>query len=95
MNTRKGQEIFQIFQIILDSGFISTIIMGRLINKLTPKNNAAIQWNTQAGKIATNSKVIIYFTSPELITMMWECYVDDFTKGRYYMILERDLLSEL
>ena len=34
MNTRKGREYFKRFQILLDSGCSSTIVMGRLIIKL-------------------------------------------------------------
>ena len=82
-------------QILLANGCSPTIIMGRLINKLTPKNNSAIKWNTQAGKITTNLKVRIYFTLPELNAMTGKCYMDDLTKGRHDMILERDALSEL
>ena len=37
IKTQKGKTMFKIFQILLDSGCISTVIMGRLINKFTPK----------------------------------------------------------
>ena len=34
-----------------------------------------------------------YFSATKLVR--WECHVDDPTKGRYYMILGRDLLTAL
>ena len=43
-------------------------------------------------------KVRTYFTLPELSatkTVMWKCHVDEYAKGRYYMILCRDLLTSL
>ena len=38
MNTRKGKAKFKNFRILLDSGFISKIVMVRLIKKLLLKN---------------------------------------------------------
>ena len=57
-----------------------------------------MKYHTQAGSITTNLKVEIYFTLPELSTMkivMWNFHVDDSSKGRYNMILGRDLLTSL
>ena len=57
-----------------------------------------MQWNTQAGNITTNLKVNTYFTLPTVSatnSATWNCHVDDSTKGRYDMILERDILTEL
>ena len=57
-----------------------------------------MQWQTQAGKITTNSKVNIDFILPELSAMkivMQGCHVDDSVKGRYDMILGRDILTSL
>ena len=62
MNKQKGISKF----ILLNSGFSSTIVTGRLINTLNPKKYTVVQWHTQAGKINTNLKVKIYFTLPEL-----------------------------
>ena len=37
MNKIKGREKFNNFKILLDSGFSHTIVMGRLVEKLSPK----------------------------------------------------------
>ena len=57
-----------------------------------------IQWHTQAGNITTNHKVKVDLTLPALSTInvvTWECHVDDSANGRYDMILEKYLLTEL
>ena len=62
MNTRKGKAEFNIFYILLDSVCSSTIVMGRLVEKLYPEKYDLMYWYTQAGNITTNLKVTIYFT---------------------------------
>ena len=52
----------------MDSGCSSTILMVRLIEKNNPKKDSVMKWHTQAGKIATNLKVNMGFTLPELST---------------------------
>ena len=55
-------------------------------------------WETQAGKFTTSRKVNLDFFLPEFSAtkiMKWKCHVDEYTKGRYYMILGRDLLTAL
>ena len=57
-----------------------------------------MQWHTQADNITPNIKVEVDFTLPELSAtnvMTWNFNVDDSTKGIYYMILGRYLLTEL
>ena len=61
MNTRKSREKFKNFRIILDSGFSSKIVMGRIFEKLYPEKYAVIQWHTQAVNMATNIKVKVDF----------------------------------
>ena len=98
MNTRKGKAKFKNFRIILDSGCSSMIVMGRLVNKLYLDKYSVMQWHTQAGNINTNIKVNIYFTLSILSAMnvgTWKFHVNESTKGRYDMILERFLLTEL
>ena len=98
MNTRKGKEKFKSFQIRLDSGCSSTIVMWRLVQRLGPKKGVVMQWHIQAGNITTNIKVEIYFTLTELSTtnvMTWDFYVGESAKGGYAMILVRDRLNEL
>ena len=53
-----------------------------------------MQWNPQAGNITTNIMVKVYFTLTALNAknvMTWNCHVDESAKGRYNMILGRDL----
>ena len=57
-----------------------------------------MQWNTQAVNITTNLNVKIDFTLPGLSAtkiVMWNCHVDDAVKGKYDMILGRDILTAL
>ena len=72
-----------------------TIIMLRLVKILGLEQDSPMQWNTQVGNITTNLKVKIDFTLPALSAtnvVTWNCHVDDSSKGRYDMILGRDLL---
>ena len=55
-----------------------------------------MQWHTQSGSITNNLKVKIYFTLPKLSATKiatWYFHVDDSAKGRYDMILGRDILT--
>ena len=68
--------------------------MGRLVEKLSPKKYAVMQWHKQAGNITSNLKVEVNFTCTELNAtndVTWKCYVYDYAKGRYNMILVRYL----
>ena len=94
MNRHKGKARFKNFRILLDSRCSFTIVTRKIITQLNYKENAVMQWHTQAGKITNNMKVKIYFTSPEFSAkkiVTWNCHVDDPTKGRYNMILGRDI----
>ena len=94
MNTRKGEVKFKKTRILLDSGCSSTIVMGRIVEKLHPKQYAVMQWHTQAGNITTDIKFEVEFTLPELrVTNVetWKCYVYDYANGRYCMSLGIDL----
>ena len=94
MNTLKGRAKFKNFRILFNSVFSSMIVMGRLVTKLDKKNDV-MQCHTQVGNITTNLKVKVYFASPETSAtriMTWNFHVDDSTKGRYGMIIGRDLL---
>ena len=42
-NNRKGREKFKNFPILLDSGYIYTIVMRRLVHKLKPEKGAMMQ----------------------------------------------------
>ena len=55
-----------------------------------------MQWHTQAGNITTNIKVEVDFTLPALSAtnvVMWKCHMDDSAKGRYDIIVGRDILT--
>ena len=90
MHTQKGRAKFHNFLILLDSGYSSTIDMGRLIKNFILREDVVMQWHTQAGSINTNLKVNIYLNLPETSAtaiMTWNFHVDDLGKDRYYMIL--------
>ena len=57
MNNRKGKARFNFFRILLDSGCSSMIVMISLVKKLSPEEDAPMQWHTQAGNITTNINV--------------------------------------
>ena len=57
MNTRKGKARFKKFPILLDSGCSSTILIGRLVEKMHPEKDSVIQWHIQAGNITTNLNI--------------------------------------
>ena len=70
--------------------------MERLIKN--SKEDAVVQCHIQAFSITTNLKVKINFTIPELIakkSVTWNCCVDNSAKGRYIIILGRDILKSL
>ena len=52
----------------------------------------------QAVNITTNLKVKVDLTLSEFSTkkiVMWECHVDDSSKGKCYMILDKYILTKL
>ena len=72
------------------------ILMRRLVEKTYPEKDVVVQWQTQARNITTNFKVKVNFTLPALSVMnvmTWKCHVDESSKGRYDMILCRDILT--
>ena len=98
ISIRKSKAKFMNFQILLGSGFCSTIIMIMLVENLRLEKDAVMQWHTQAGNITTSIEVKIYFTLPALsatCVVTWNCHMDDSAKGRYDMILGIYLLTEL
>ena len=53
-----------------------------------------MQWHMQAVNITTNPKVKVYFTltaRSATNAVAWKYHVDESTKGRYDMILGRDI----
>ena len=93
---RKGRAKFKNFQIIFDSGFSSTILTRRLVEKLSLEKDAVMQWYTQDGNITTHLKNKVDFTLPALSmknVAMWKYHVDESSKRIYDIILGRDLLT--
>ena len=66
MNNRRGEAKFKNFQILLDSGFRYTILMGRIAVIICLEKYAVTQWHTQAGNITNNIKVKVDFALIEL-----------------------------
>ena len=66
MNTIKGKAKIKNFQILLNSGCSSTILMVRLVEKLHPGKYAMMQWHTQDVNVTTNLKVKVVFNLPVL-----------------------------
>ena len=96
MNTRRVRVKFKDFRILLDSGCRSTILMGRIVKKLSPEEDSVMQWHTQDGNINTNLKVKVDLPLPPLSAtnvMTWKFHVDEFAKGRYDMILGQYVLT--
>ena len=89
MNTRKVRLKFKNFRILLDSGFSSTIVIGRLVEKHTLEKYAVMQQHTQVVNITTNLKVKVDFTLPSISatnTVTWKFHLDDSATGIYDLI---------
>ena len=72
--------------------------MGNLASKLKLKQSETTMWETQARKFTTFKKVNVDLCLPEFCgtkVVSRKCHVDNFTHGRYDMILGRDLLTAL
>ena len=77
------------------SGYSICILYGQRFHPYSTEKNAPMQWNTKAENITTNIKVNIDSTLPALSAanvVVCNFHVDDSAKGRYDMILGRDLL---
>ena len=98
INTHSRRAKFKNFQIILDSGISSTIVMGNIMKKLKTEDIAEKMWENQVGKFTTSKKVNVYlclleFSATKIVT--WKCHVDEYTNGRCSMIIGRYLLNSL
>ena len=72
--------------------------MGKLIEKLKPKNSTETTWETQAGKFTTSKKMNLEFCLPELggaKIVTWKCHISKSTNISYDMILGKYLLTAL
>ena len=89
MNTRKVKAKFKNFRTLLNSGCISIVVMGRLVEKLHPDKDDLMQCHTQVGNITTYIKAKVDFTLPKLSTMnvvTWKFHMGDSAKVMYDMI---------
>ena len=80
MNTRKGKAKFKNVQILLESGCGSTIVMGRLVEKLHTDKYAVMQWHPHVVNITTDLKVKVNLTSPVLsavYVVTWKCHMNE------------------
>ena len=72
--------------------------MGKLTEKLKPKNSIETKWETQAGKFTTSTRMDAGFCLPEFGAtkiVTWKSHVAKSTNSRYNMILGRYLLTAL
>ena len=99
MNTSSGGAKFRKFQIILDSGSSSTIVIGKLTSKLKGKKPTEITtWETQVTKLTTSKKVNVDFFLPEFSEtkiVSWKFHLDNQNNSRYNMILVIYLIHAL
>ena len=96
MNTIKCRLKFNNLQIVLGSGFSSTIVIGRLVGKHSLEKYDVMQRYTQAVNITTNIKVKVDFTVPSISAtniVTRKCHLDESAKGRYDMISGQYLLT--
>ena len=66
------------------------IIIGRLVEKLSPEKDSVMQWNKKAGNINTTINNRVDFTLPALSetnVATQKCHMDDSNKGMYDMLL--------
>ena len=98
MNTRSGKEKFRNFQILLDRGSSSTIVMDKQTSKHNQNKSTTTKWETQDGKFMTSKKLNVDFCLSEFSVkniVTWKCHVDESDEGRYDMTLGRDLIITL
>ena len=72
--------------------------MGKMTSKLKQQKSETTTWETQSGNFTTSNKVNLYFYPPEISEtkiISWKFRIDNFTNGRYGMILGRDLPTAL
>ena len=74
------------FHILLEIGCSSTIVMGRLLEKLHLEKNYLMKGHTQAKNIRTNPNVKVDFTLPVLSAtnvVTWKFHVYESNKDRF------------
>ena len=90
MNIHRIKLKLRNFQILLEIGISSTIMMNNLRSKLKRKKSSTTMWKTQGGNVTTNEMVTVEFCLPvfnatKIVT--WEFHVAYSTEIIYCMIL--------
>ena len=98
MNTHNVKVRFGKFRILLYRGSSSTIVMVNMTPKLKQEETTMTTWETQAVNFTASNKLNVelclhYFSTTDIVT--YKCHVYDSAKGRYNMIMGRDLLTTL
>ena len=72
--------------------------MRTIIDKTNAKKYAMMQCHKKAINVTTNINIKIYLTLPRFSAtkhVTWNCYMYDYTKGRYDMILDKLIWTAL
>ena len=97
MNGILGKSKYSTLRIILDSGAISLVVLGKNTQKLCRKNTQPVKWSTQGGDFLTTYTknadfVLLELDSTKIVT--WNFHVDEsWENERYDMIIGQDFLS--
>ena len=86
------------FKILLDSRYISTIIMVKITWNIKIKRDTTTQCRTQTRKLTSNKNVNIDFFGPKFSTttiVKCKLHLGDFSEFRWHITLGRDLLMAL
>ena len=98
MNICRGKGKFGNFQILLDRGSSSTILMKNTMSKLKFKNSTTTTWQIQARNFTTNKITKVGFYLPEFSAtkiVTWKFHVGDSTESKSNIILGRNLLTAM
>ena len=73
MNTHSGRAESKNFRILLDSGSISSIVMGKLTSNIKSKETGKSMWKNQAEEFTTSKKVnedffLLEFSATKIVT---------------------------
>jgi hypothetical protein len=101
--TIKGNKdliIWKSMRILLDSGYVATLINQNLVKILKTTKENRTKWTTKAGDFSSHRKCEISFTLPAFHKhrqITWNCYGDESNAKSisYDLIISRDLMHEI